>query len=299
MPTMRTRFYLYRLTPPDGKSIRDDFFRPALLVPDRADRHRMISGERVTLWDFELDGDRLYGVMYRSQTSELTEFLSDKYGQERAIPLNEEVEEGVTGKTHFLYVPDYDIIVIQGGRRRVGPGLLVRYFSKISGLRDVDINPSITVAQSRIYRDMRYFSSIVVTVERPDRGKALEDMNAPEARIIREAAKSGADHLVFKLTRGRSSKKKWLDPREIQRMVQNFLKISNENVAEVTSIQVKGAPTIDDQLDEVDLIQHRMKHEADVAYDDRGLSTADSFRACREAYERFEPDIEELYERRH
>lgn len=297
--TIPVRFNVYRITA-ENSSVRDDLFEPLYDLSALADRHRILDGERVTLRSFERDDNGFYGVMYRSQTQALQEFLSDWEGADRPVPLDEERKEGLTGKTHFLYVPDYDIIVLQRGRRVVPPGMLRRYLCRVAGipLSSVEIRPTLNRHQYEQFESMQVVSSIRVAFERPDSVDRLANYEGPEVALIRDAAETGAYNAVLQLGRG-PSKKRWLDTFRVRKKVDQLLQMSNDDALELTSILVNGAASEDDKIGEVDLITDRMDYERSVAYDDRGLSTADAWAACREAYEQNAEDIESMYERRH
>ncbi|MGE5572954.1 MAG: DUF6731 family protein [Bacteroidota bacterium] len=299
MAERKVTFYLYRITAPAGKSVQRDLFTPVLNINLLQDRHRNIDAERITLWDAKVDNlGWVFGQVFRSRTDDIEEFLAGRSGSTRSIPLNQFDEEGLTGRTHFLYVPGYDILVLQSGQRRVGPGLFVRYLCKVAGIDDVEIRPVVTKSQYEKFRRMNVIGSIVISFEKPDRGTPLRGSRDSTSAILQEAAKVGAMNVYVKFGRGRSRKDS-LHARGVQGVVDDMLSAATAQDIALSSVYVKGAPTIDDKLDEIDLIQHRMKHTvSNMPCDQYGPSTEGCYAACREAYLKFQEEIEELYRRR-
>lgn len=294
-------FRLYRITGPEGKSIKNDLFEPVLKIDRLEDRHVILDGERITLWEFIRENNWVFGQMYRCQSDAYDEFLSGQSGRTRPIPLDPADKEGITEKTHFLYVPDCDILVLQGGKKRVGPSMMIKYFSRLSGLRQIDIRATMTANQFDKFKKMNEINYITVSLEKPDKGTAYSDSNDFPGKVVEELSNIGAYHITLKLSRSQTvsrQNKSGMFLAEARKLIDRFVKMSEDDTIHLKTLNVKGSPTIDDDLDEVDLIRDRMKYTRNVSFDENGPSSFDCYMGCREAYNHFESDILTLYRNR-
>lgn len=289
--TRDVTFYLFRITPPEGMSTLGGLFEPILKIPEAPKRSRIIKNDRITLSYFEQSGGMVRGKLDRCQPGTPEEFLSDKTGQERPIAVNPETEEGITGRTHFLYVPERDIIVLQGGKRRVTAGMLRSLLCGIAKVEEakVFIQAMVTQAQYETYRSMSEITALSFQVASPDTGLGLAESGETTENVLKWASQHmGAMTFAVKLTHG-SRKNPSMTREGVFGAVEYLRSLKEKGI--VRCLRVTGAPTDDDPLQEIDLLEERMRYVKKIPIDDRGPRTYECFVACEEAYNYYLPDI--------
>lgn len=186
----------------------------------------------------------------------------------------------------FMYVPEFQVVVIHRNRDAGRQGKLERYVEDITGLNPVVLSIVINEdAAGRIHR-MGFKSKVELTLARPE-NMASADKSESAFSLAQLSQESNAAVMRIEVSAGHTKES------ITKRFVDWVVQLVSREPGAVRAATVRGK--IDDEIVLVDLVKDRMMEKVEVKTEGRSLSIDGVYWALRQAYERREGEIRRQY----
>ena len=183
--------------------------------------------------------------------------------QSPAVPINLEADENFSHESAMLYDPAKDLVFLESGQGGMGSGTVAKYFREFAGHReDYLLIPKLDAEASARARNHQVIRRLTMQAVTSQITSMDRDNDIGVIHSLREGYGAESIKIEFKAARRQDSS---LSKDSIWRLINSVWRSSDDN--DVSELKLYGREHDSDNLELIDLIQHREKRERTLDID--------------------------------